>query len=296
MKRYWKLSILVALVVVVATFGFSACNTSETEVGKELLLNGDFEGWETTSSESTAGKFNYWTKGTLGKVESYTAQRMSHISSDSTKPADAGSYALILSNTSASASYMSQSVKVDKNATYHIQYFVKMSSAFTIGSDDYAVGPHLSFLENTDYVIEEITATGKWIEVNAYVVPKNTDYLTVCLMIGTEGRMSIGTAYFDSVSMKKVENVPTGTEIVEIFRDKVARYNINVSGTLFVTLIALFSVAVLVAAYVLIRRTYRGKLAFLNFDEHIEKDEEKNSKSQVKRILTHPISIACYLG
>lgn len=296
MKRFWKLSVLVVIVVVVAIFGFSACNTADTEVGKELLLNGNFESWETTASDSKEGKFSYWTKGSLREADSYSAQRMSHTSSDSTKPEDAGNYALTLTNNAASASYMSQSVKVDKNATYHIKFFVKMTSPFKIGSDDYAVGPHLSFLENVDYVIEEVSAVGKWVEVNAYIVPRNTDYLTVCLMIGTEGRTSIGTANFDNVSMKKVESVPTGTTIVEIFRDKIARYNVNVPGTLFVTLLSVFSAAVLAAAYIFIRRTYRGKLTFLNFDEHISEKEEKAPKTKLKRVLTHPVTIACYLG
>ncbi|MDD4839471.1 MAG: hypothetical protein PHE93_02200 [Clostridia bacterium] len=297
MNRFFKLSILVVIIVVVAVFGLSACNTADTKVGVELLLNGNFEQWTTTSSSSTSGKFDNWTKGTLGDVESYTVQRMSHVSTDSTKPDDAGDYALVVTNSSASASYMSQSVRVDKNATYHIRYFVKMTTPVTVGADDYAVGPHLSFLENTDYVIEEVTTVGQWVEVNAYVVPRNTDYLTVCLMVGAEGRSATGTAYFDSVSMTKVDSVPTGTTIVEIFRDRVARYNINVAGTLFVTLIAVFSVLISICAYILIRRTYRGKRAFLNIDELIAKktdDEPKNLK--IKRILTHPAAIACYLG
>jgi Gpi18-like mannosyltransferase/predicted small secreted protein len=298
MKRLVKLVILVILVIAASAVGLSACNP-ETEVGKELLLNGSFEGW-ISDSDGASGKFNGWTKGSFGTETDYNVQRMSHSSGDKTKPEDAGSYALIITNDKATASYMSQSVKVDKNATYHIKYYVKLPSAVKVGADDYAAGPHLTFLESTGNILGEVTTVGSWIEVNVYVVPRNTDYLTVCLMLGSPGRAASGSAYFDSISMKRVDSVPAGTTFYEIFRDKVARYNVSTSGTLFVVFLSLFSAAILAVAYILVRRQYKDKRTFLNLDEHFaeNKPAPKGAKKpiDIKRLALHPVAIACYLA
>lgn len=290
MKKLLKLGLLVAVIAISCILLLTACN-AETELGKELLLNGTFENW-TESGDATTGKFENWTKGSFGDDASYKVQRASHIENDKKKPSDAGKYSLSIVNDKATASYMSQSVKVDKNATYHIKYFVKLPSPVKVGADDYAAGPHITFLESTGYIIKEVTTVGDWIEVNAYVTPRNTDYLTVCLALGSQGRAASGTAYFDSISMKRVDSVPQGAEIVEIFRDKVARYNTSTNGILFTTLIAVFSAFIALVAYVLLRRTYRDKNTYLNFDEHID---AKDTKSQIKKVLTHPVSVATYL-
>ena len=54
-KRIVFISAIV-LVCVLALFAFTACNTASSEVGEELVKNGDFSSFNTTTK-----KFDGWT-------------------------------------------------------------------------------------------------------------------------------------------------------------------------------------------------------------------------------------------
>jgi hypothetical protein len=114
------------------------------------------------------------------------------------------------------------------------------------------------------------------------------------LALGGENAASRGTAFFDNVSVMKVSSVPDGATVTNFKKSDVVRYNVNVSGILFVTLLCLFSVLVLVGAYVLLRRLYAKQNAFLNYDKVVS--GTNNVVSPVKKAFAHPAFIATALA
>lgn len=303
MKRFLKLSVLVALIVVVAAFMFSACNANETEVGVNLIKNGSFENF-TTSSKS--GTIDNWTIGALTGSD-YHAKQNGLTDQDKKDIDNGGDKYLILLNSDASTSYMYQSVKVDRHATYKISYYTKIKTSFKSGS-----GPNISFLENTSYSLGLVSTVGEWVKKEIYVIPEDTDYLTVCLMAGTKEKPSTGEVYFDNVEMERVDKMPVGVSAEKIYKKIIARLRTNTSGTAFVVCLSLLSVAIAGVAYILLKRMYSSKMVFDNFGGHSnscpiknkktsnkkDKNIEKSSKLKLdaKGILTHPLAIAFYIG
>ncbi len=294
MKRFWKLSLLVTLVVVVAIFGFTACDADVTSYNVELIKNGSFETWS-----DSKGSIDDWTKKTISGSVSGKVGRFQL--ADDNKPENAGTYGLEISNDKNSATCFSQSVKVDRNATYKVSLVYKLDSPVggNTGADAQPVGPHLAFYEDVNTIVgnEFKNANGEWNKVELYVTPRNTDYLTLSLMLGGSGREVSGTVYFDTVSMMRVDSVPVGETIHQVKANRL-NYNITASGIAFVVLLALLSIAILVCAYIFIRRIYSKKNAFDNIDSTNESKSAKSldSNSKIKKVLTHPIAIASYLG
>ena len=289
MKRFLKLGLIVFVITVISLFVLTACNYNTT-VGEELITNG---GFEITEEGSSGTLISGWTRGSKDSTFSKSEISLSQSASDGRD--DLGEKTLKIQNTEGTATYVYQSVKVDKNKAYKITYQVKVPSAIKVGGSDYAKGAYVTFLENTDYVLGEITnATDGWTEVTLYVSPKNTDYLTICLKLGEETDLAKGTVYFDNVSMKRVDTVPASATVVEISREKVVRYSENASGIAFVVCLTLLTVALAVAAYVLIRRVYGNRTGLNDFGQTVVKTEKE--KLTFKKVATHPIAIAVYLA
>ena len=279
------------LVVVLALFAFTACNTEEVPVDTELITNGDFE----SSTEAGSGKYNV----TGWSVSSdWDTSKSSYALSS--KSDDGGKY-LNITNSSAGHAYLYQQIKVDRNATYLITLDLRLVGKVNKGSDADYYGAYVTFLENPSYRFVERTdvytdpeTSSHWETLTFYVKPVNTDYLTICLALGGEDAESRGTAYFDNVSMVKVSEVPDNVKVTNFKKSNIARYDVNVSGILFVVFLCLFTVAVLVGAYVLIRRLYAKRNAFVSFDKT---SVDPNGKiNAVKKVTTHPGFIATILA
>ena len=60
--------------------------------------------------------------------------------------------------------------------------------------------------------------------------------------------------------------VPEVTTVYDFRMSQIARYNRDLSGTLFVTFLTMFSAAAVVCAYVLIKKAYAKTDVFVNFD------------------------------
>lgn len=289
MKRFLELGLIALIVVVISLFALTACN-SETTVGKELITNGGFEETETASEKTV---ISGWTRGS--KDSSFSKSEISLSRSASEGLEELGDKTLKIENKQGTSTYVYQSVKVDKNKAYKITYKVKVPSAIKTAGSDYAKGAYVTFLENTDYVLGEITnATDGWTDVTLYVSPRNTDYLTICLKLGGETDIAKGTVYFDNVSMKRVDKIPSGANVTVISREKVVRYNETSGGIAFVVCLSLLSVALAVCAYILIRRIYGKRDGLDNFGQVAVKSEKE--KLTFKKVATHPIAIASYLA
>ena len=278
------------LVVVLALFAFTACNTDSVPVDTELVSNGGFE----SSISAGSGKIEV----TDWAVSSDWDTKKSSYELGS-KSDEGGKY-LNITNSSAGHAYLYQQIKVDRNATYLISVDIKLSGSVKKGTDEEFYGAYVTFLENSSYrfverkTVYNNTETANWETLSFYVKPVNSDYLTICLSLGGADAEARGTALFDNVSMVKVSQVPEGAKVTDFKKSSIARYDVDVNGILFVVLLCLFTVAVLVGAYIIIRRIYARKDAFLNYNS--DNGNEKGAVAAVRKTTTHPAFIAVILA
>lgn len=233
------------LVFVLALFAFTACNNAESQVGENLVTNGDF------SNFTSQNKFEGWTTSS-SSVSFARVQRSDSESTDNV---------LKLENKSADYSYLKQTVKVEVNKIYLVSVDIKIDSELSTKP-----GAYVAFLENVDYkfVTRQQKSNG-FVISTFYVKPKNTDYLTIALCLGSESNKCKGTAYFDNVSISRVASAPSDVEVVDFRKAKTVNTNTDVNGICFTVLMSAFGVALLCSAYVLIRRLYARRDAFTDF-------------------------------
>ena len=264
-KRLVSICVIV-LVLVLALFVLSACNDGRTAVDTELISNGDFSSYTSGDNGFT---IDGWTLGGEWDEDVDSPYGRQPVSSDSDLYEDHGSYYIYLDTDGESGwVYLSQEVAVDRGAVYRVSVDVRVPS-LTGGKDDTFRGVYVTFLENPDYFFrEQKTTTDGWMTLTFYVKPLNTDYLTLALSLGAEDEQCEGRAYFDNVSMMRIDPsaVPEGTTVYDFRMSQIARYNRDLSGTLFVTFLTIFSAAAVVCAYVLIKKAYAKTDVFVNFD------------------------------
>ena len=265
MKKKLVSICVIVLVLVLALFALSACNDGRTAVDTELVSNRGFEDF----NRNDDGKvyFDEWKISYSEDVdEPYKRQS---ISSDDSLYEDHGSgYVILTTDDESGWVFLSQEIAVDRNAVYRVTVDVRVPS-LSKGDDSTFRGAYVTFLENTDYIFgKKETTTNDWETVTFYVRPLNTDYLTLTLALGADGEECEGTAYFDNVSVMRVDpsSVPDGSTVYDFRMSQIARYNRDLSGTLFVSLLTVFGVVVLVCAYVIVRKAYAKSDVFVNFD------------------------------
>lgn len=291
MKKKTICIFALVLVFVLALFAFTACNMSEVPYDTELVQNGDFS--KSTSTDKDKVVLDGW---------SVSSTWDSTKSGYELKYSSDGEQFLRIENSTAGYAYLYQQIKVDRKATYKVTVDIKLDGSIKKGNDEEYFGAYVSFLENTTYRFVEQREyynnpdTSNWKRLTFYVNPTNTDYLTICLTLGGENAAAKGIALFDNVSVMKVSSAPEGATVINFKKSDVVRYNVNVSGVLFVTLLCLFSVAVLGGAYVLIRRLYAKQNAFLSYDKVSATVATNGVVSPAKKVLTHPGFIATALA
>lgn len=252
-KRIITITILV-LVLVLALFAFTACNNAETPLNENIVSNGDFENFD-----KDAGKFEGWSWTAKDTNSKYYRDGVGEEGDP-----DANQF-LKINNSSGSYGYLKQSVKVDRKHIYKVTVDMKLTSV-SKGSNSTYRGAYVTFSENTEYFfVEHKEVTDGWKTLTFYVKPIDTDYLTISLALGADNANSNGTVYYDNVTMSRVESVPSGFEVTEFRKASIARYQTNVGGVLFVVFLSLLTIALILTAYVLIRRNYANKNAFVDF-------------------------------
>ncbi len=291
MKKRLFVIFAAVLVVVLALFAFTACNMDDVPYDTELVTNGTFDSFTTT--ESSKVSIDGWS------VASTWDQKLSEYE---LKYSSDGEQFLKIENTTATYAFLYQQIKVDRNATYKVTVDIKLDGSIKKGKDQEYYGAYVSFLENTSYRFVEQKVyynnpeTSNWKSLTFYVKPTNTDYLTICLSLGGLDASAKGIALFDNVSMMKVESVAEGYKVTDFQKSDIVRYNVNISGILFVTMLTLFTALVLGGAYVLIRRLYAKRNAFLNFNQ-VDATVTANGKvSPIKKVVSHPVFVAVALA
>lgn len=276
MKKRLFLASAIVLVVVLALFAFTACNSGDVEYDTELVSNGDFSKYTTSDSKI---KFDGWSV-------------KSNWSSNSKYSLEEGEY-LKIENTSASYAYLYQEIKVDRKGIYCVSVDMKLPKSLTKGNDSTYRGAYVTFLENVNYFfVEQTAATNGWKNFKFYVKPVDSDYLTVCLSLGAEDATVKGAVYYDNVSVTKVEEAADGYTVYKFTKEEISRYNTNVAGILFVVLLSVFSVVLVVVGYVLIRRLYSRRTAFINFAD----SDGKGGNAKGGAVTTNPWFIATMLA
>lgn len=261
MKKKLIMICATVLVVLLALFAFAACNTENSEVEEELVKNGDFSDYD-----SSEGKLADW----------YTSSNINYSIDERTDGTDDGSvnYELILqskgtSNSDKTYQYVYQRIQVDVNRIYKVSVEIKISADI---NHDY--GAYFTFLENTSFktyrntkTVVDGSDTATFITLTAYVRPRNTDYLTLALCMGDEKNGTVGKVLFDNVSMQRVDasSVPDGEKINNIRKLSTVIDNTTASGIIFTVLCTVGSAALLLAAYIVIKRIYANKNAFADF-------------------------------
>lgn len=245
MKKKVILTSVMVLVLLLALFAFTACDNGVTVAGDELISNGSFN----TFTES---KFSGWSTSS----SSVTFSRHTAPTSDGGE-----NYYLGLTNSAAGYSYLKQTIAVDTGVAYKVSVDVKSSNISTTN------GVHVSFIENEGYIFAGCTNTnGEWKTFTFYVSPRNTDYMTIALCLGSKEEGASGTVFFDNVSMQRVDEVPSGTEVVKFKKAKTINTNTNAAGIAFVCCLSIGTVLLCAAAYIIIRRLYSKQNAFVDFD------------------------------
>ena len=256
MKKKVVIILATVLVVMLALFAFTACNNASSDVGEELVQNGTFSNFN-----STTGQFDGWT--------TYTSNTSGFkFGRDFPSDATESDVRLYIDNSSAMYSNVQQRISVDTNKIYKVSVDVKIITEGGLSGD---YGAYVAFLENTEYkFVSTKQKSDSFVTYTFYVRPRNTDYLTLALCLGTEGQGVAGHVLFDNVSVQRVEkaDVP-GDATIYNFRKAVTLANdTTVSGILFVVFLTLFTVALFVCVYVLLRRLYASPKAFVNFGDN----------------------------
>ncbi len=258
-----KIVIICALVLVaiLALFAFSACNTQEGSVHQELVQNGDFQ-------KFSDGKFEGWT----------TSSSSVSFSRQTTQGDSANQYLCIDNSTKNDYVYLKQTLSVVTNKIYKVSLKIKTSIATSATN-----GAHVAFIENEEYIFAGTKSTAnEWQTYTFYVRPKNTDYMTIALCIGSPNSTSTGKVCFDDVSMQMVSEseVPSDATITNFRKNKTVNTNQNEQGTALVVVTCLLSICILICAYILIKRLFASKKTFVNFDGTSVGDSfEKTQKS-----------------
>ena len=263
-KRFVSIGVIV-LVLVLALFALSACNDGRTAFDTELSVNGDFSGYESTEDGVL---LDGWTIGGVWDEDIDSPYRRQSVASDSDLYEKHGNgYVILTTGGEDGWVYLSQGIEVDRKAVYHVSVDVRVTSLSGVSDSDHGV--YITFLENPDYFFEtQGSATDGWVTLEFYVRPLNTDYLTLALSVGSEDEPVTGEAYFDNISVMRVDPsaVPEGDTVYDFRMSQIARYNRDLSGTLFVVFLTLATAAIAVCAYVLIKKAYAKTDVFVNFD------------------------------
>lgn len=270
MKRR-LIPVLLVLIVLVAVF--SAC---QSPVGENLLVNGEFKAVDSVVKG--------WSVDKAGSSDVFVENAQD---SDLYRP-EGGTHFARISSSSKSNVYLSQVVKLAKDAKYCLKVDVYVESVSATND----VGVVVGFLEDTDYVgLNLVSVTNGWRTYELYFTSQTNADMTLTLGLGNSKNKASGEVSFDNVSLSRVDAFPDGVTagVVKNPTDMSLADGVSIS---FVVLFAIGSVIVAYALYFLYRKTVAveqlpasGKLA----------DEGKPRLTGVAKSLVSPFAVFLYI-
>jgi len=248
---------LVILLLLVAVFAMTACDKAVThDYGEEILANGTFE------SNNTEG----WT---LVASSSDTDTPSIKVLADTNDAVPVVGKHYLIVKASKYNGY-TQTVALEKGQYYYLSAKVRITSALT--AEESSAGAFVAI--DSDYSLASAVVKAKnsdWETIGVYFNSDTRTSAVVRFGVGTDQYNASGTAYFDSISLVKVENIP---ENVTAYNLSVAEsdfafdklYRTDKEGRLFMILTAVLGALVLFAAYAAFRTLMGRKDAFLSPD------------------------------
>lgn len=269
--------ILIAILIVATALLTVGCSKNSIEYNQEIIHNSNLEskseGWTYFTDDSA--KVSYTEKVLSAGTTDYERENAAH----------GRTYIGIDSKTAGSYGYFSQEVSLDKNAVYLLSCDVKVTSKVTAEGN---LGAFVGIAESS-VISQSITAlTDGWQTIQ--VCFRNNAYETVNVRfgMGTDAQnVSSGYAYFDNISLKKIEDPATqatGLLVYDLGKKGSsgfsATYLTTGEGIAFTVCLVVLGAAVVYAAYVWYRRR-SGK-------ESVEvlETEDKSTKAKAKRFFT----------
>lgn len=245
-------------VVLVCVSVLASCGSVSVSSGSELVQNGTFE----------SGSIDHWTL--RASADDTTAPDVFKAAVESDDYKETGAYSVKI--TASKYNTFVQTVKIQKDSVYYLSALVKIPSAISASDSDGLGGAFVAI--DSDYsTASDITkaATGSsWKKIGVYFNSADQSSVSVRFGVGTASFNASGTAYFDQVSLVKVNEAPTGILVTNLTgaaesgrASFAANYRSNGAGVLFVTLTTVLGAALLYAAYTLLRSFMAKDGAFL---------------------------------
>ncbi|MBN2441395.1 MAG: glycosyltransferase family 39 protein, partial [Spirochaetales bacterium] len=197
---YW-----IIILLIVFLFGCSG----PIDESEELIVNGNFE--NKTGDIPTA-----W------RTDAYEISRRTIHFSVKSGSAHSGNFYAAIENVTAADSRLIQNVKVEPNSYYKLSGWLKGEDVPSDGRGP--KGANISIIGVVASTGNIKNETDKWTYVELYgKTGPNQHTLTVACRLGGYGEESIGKAYFDDISLRRLGGNPLGKNVENFYQDKTAK-------------------------------------------------------------------------
>ena len=241
-------SVICVLLVFATVLSFAGCGEIVTKnYGDELVTNGNFEASDPLSNWEVVS------------LDGSVVDMVNH-STATDEYAKLGANTLRITNTSLNRTYIKQSIQIEPDATYKVSAVIYVPAKIegkTSTATDYE-GAYIGFDDNVKFLGKSSRKTATngnmWAYTYSFYVTTEFREVTITANVGMLSKEAKGTAYFDNISMVKVDPATlTSGEKVEVLGIYVPD-NGGVPGILYV---ALGAVLVLVLGYFIYRSIRR---------------------------------------
>lgn len=270
--------LLTVAILVVSCFFLMGCSKGKLEYNKELVINSNLENLSTNwlyltddDAKITADEKTL-TEGTSEYEEEGSKHGRRYIGVNSKS---VGSYG-----------YFTQQVRLDKNAYYVLSCDIKVT---TNVESNGGLSAFVGLAESDVISCSLKTTTSGWQTVEVCFRNNAFDIVNVRFGLGTDlSRVTSGYAYFDNISLKKIQDPSTeaaGLVIFDLGRKGASgfssSYNTTNEGIIFTTLLVVLGACLIYVSYVVYRRLKSKN----NLIENNEAEENK-AVSPVKKFFT----------
>ena len=170
----------------------------------DLIANGGFELNE--DDQPPAGWYSFSTLNTSEYI--FCAS----------KTAFSGKYSAQLSHLRSGASLIRQKIKCLPNALYRISAQIRTESVLDLGAGA-GIGVQSDALSFPSHscISDGLYGTGNWQNITIFVqTGKEIDSFYLCLLLAHKDAPNLGTAYFDDISITKVDSIPEDSLLIEL--------------------------------------------------------------------------------
>lgn len=309
MKRFSKTLLICLAVIAILAVALTGCSHS---VGKELLVNGNFEKINSSTNRLEGWEFVYVKKdGEVDKDKNYETIR-NNATSDQAKKF--GDRYISITTSDYDTAYMKTTVKLYAGQLYCLSFDYNVSGSISSADgNNNAIGGYVGFLEDKNFKEFNVFSSTSWINRvahNIYFRPTSTAKYTLVVGIGREDLGgSRGTIEFDNISVKAIKSIPAGSGEEAKLTPGSAVTDNEVGGVVYTVILCLFAVALVAGSYYLIRFLQR-RYRYANNTPLFESEESQVAKGQavkakmtfkqffeptnLKKTFTSPIAIFVY--